>query len=497
MSKRHDNRTLWLASALVFSLALAGAGLLAVPAAADVGSCPMFPSNNIWNTRVDSLPVGSNSAAYINSIGASTGLHPDFGTVWDGAPNGIPFTTVTASQANVTIRYFSPPDGYADESDPGPFPIPTDAPIEGGPGGTGDRHVLVADTGHCMLYELFNSHPNSDGSWTVSSSAKYDLNSNALRPADWTSADAAGLPILPGLVRLEEVQSGQINHALRFSIQHTRNSYIWPARHEASSLSGSQYPQMGQRFRLKASFDISHFSVQNQVILTAMKQYGIIVADNGSNWYISGAPNPNWSDDDLHNLGSVHGSDFEAVDESSLIVNADSGQAGGAPPITNTPTNTATRTATRTSTRTSTPVNTLTRAPTNTATRTPTNTATRTPTKTSTPLLTNALTPTQTATSTATPCSSKPAAPSLVSPGNNTLVSSPVTLDWTNVVCATYYKLMVRKGTTSGSTVVNQTNLPSSIYRGVTLTTGVYYWRARACNTLGCTATGWWGFGVP
>lgn len=492
MSKRHDHRTLWLAGALVFSTVLAGAGLLAAPVVADVGSCPMFPSNNIWNTQVDSLPVDSNSAAYINSIGASTGLHADFGTVWDGAPNGIPFTTVTASQPNVTIRYYPPPDGYADESDPGPFPIPTNAPIEGGPSSTGDRHVLVADTGHCMLYELFNAQPNSDGSWTVSSSAKYDLNSNALRPAGWTSADAAGLPILPGLVRLEEVQSGHINHALRFSIQHTRNSYIWPARHEASSLSGSQYPQMGQRFRLKASFDISHFSAQNQVILTAMKQYGIIVADNGSNWFISGAPNPNWSDDDLHNLGSVHGSDFEAVDESSLMVNADSGQAGGSPPLTNTPTNTATRTATRTSTRTSTPLNTL--------TRTPTNTATRTSTKTPTPLLTNALTPTQTATRTATSsptaCSSKPAAPTLVSPGNNTLVSSPVTLDWSNVVCATYYKLIVRRGTTSGSTAVNQPNLTSSIYRGVVLTTGVYYWRARACNSLGCTATGWWGFGV-
>jgi hypothetical protein len=196
---------------------------------------------------------------------------------------------------------------YADESDPVPYPIPADAPIEGGSQSTGDRHVLVIDTANCILYELYDAFPQSGGSWHAWSGAIFDLNSDNLRPAGWTSADAAGLPIYPGLVRYDEVSSGEINHALRFTVPQTRNTYVWPARHYASSLTGTQYPPMGQRFRLKAGFDISGFSPQTRVILTALKRYGMILADNGSSWYISGAPDPNWDNDILSELHQVAG----------------------------------------------------------------------------------------------------------------------------------------------------------------------------------------------
>jgi hypothetical protein len=274
---------------------------------------------------VDSLPLDANSSVYVNTIGASRGVHPDFGAgLWDDEPIGIAYTTVPGSQPRVPVSF-----DYADESDPGPYPIPTDAPIEGGPNSNGDRHVLVVDRDHCVLYEMWNSWPASDGSWSAGSGAVFNLNSHALRPADWTSADAAGLPILPGLVRYDEVASGYINHALRFTAPQTRRAYIWPARHYASSLTGTQYPPMGQRFRLKASFDISGFSPTNQVILTALKEYGMFLADNGSAWYLSGAPDERWDNDDLHQLQTrVHGSDFEAVDESALMIDPDSGQAG-------------------------------------------------------------------------------------------------------------------------------------------------------------------------
>ncbi len=284
-----------------------------------IGGCPMFPLNNVWNTPVDKLPVDSRSANYISSIGAITGLHPDFGTVYNGAPNGIPYITVPQNQTPVTMSFT-----IADESDAGKYPIPPNAPIEGGPNSTGDRHVLVVQQNTCKLFETWDSHPQADGSWLDGSGAIFDLNSNNLRPDTWTSADAAGLPILPGLARHDEVASGIINHALRFTVVNTRNSYIWPARHKASSKTNPNFPPMGQRFRLKASFDISGFKPDNQVILTALKKYGMIVADNGSNWYISGAPDPNWNDDDLANLNRVKGSDFEAVDESSLQIDPNS-----------------------------------------------------------------------------------------------------------------------------------------------------------------------------
>lgn len=281
------------------------------------GSCPMFPPNNVWNTRVDSLPVDQNSAAYINAIGANTGLHPDFGSaLWEGAPIGIPFNLVPDNQALVPITF-----DYPSESDPGPYPIPPNPLMERG----SDFHVLVVDTGLCVLYETWDTR-NKNG-WTAGSGAKFDLKSNALRPAGWTSADAAGLPILPGLVRYQDVASGEIKHAIRFTVDGTNGKYIWPARHKTSSHVSASKPPMGQRFRLKASFDISSFSHDSQVILTAFKRYGIIVADNGSNWYITGSPDPHWKDETLvTEFRRVHGSDFEAVNESGLMVDPNSGQ---------------------------------------------------------------------------------------------------------------------------------------------------------------------------
>lgn len=288
-----------------------------------IAGCPVLPADNIWNTPIDSLPVAANSAAYIAAIGPNTGLHPDFGSgAWNGGPIGIPYMDVPGTQPGVSITF-----DYADESDPGPYPIPTDVPIEGGPNSDGDRHILVLERDNCILYEVFDATPLNDGSWHGGSGAIFDLNSNALRPAGWTSADAAGLPILPGLVRYDEVASGEIQHALRFTAPQTRREYVWPARHFASSLTGAQYPPMGQRFRLKANFDISGFSPEVQVILQALKKYGLILADNGSAWFISGAPDERWDNDVLRQLRQVHGENFEAVDVSSLMVDPDSGQA--------------------------------------------------------------------------------------------------------------------------------------------------------------------------
>ena len=286
---------------------------------------PMFPGNNVWNVAIDTRPVDVNSAAYITTIGAAKTMHADFGTVYNGAPNGIPFIVVPGSQPRVAVSF-----DYADESDPGPYPVPPDAPIEGGPSSTGDRHVLVVDRDGGKLYELFAAYPNPDGSWHAGSGAIFDLDGNALRPAGWTSADAAGLPILPGLVRYEEVVAGEIPHALRFTAPQTRNAFIWPARHKASSLTGTNYPPMGQRFRLKASVDIASFGPNVQVILRALKKYGMFLADNGSSWFLSGAPDPRWDDDELHQLGRLTGADFEAVDESALMADPDSGRTSTA-----------------------------------------------------------------------------------------------------------------------------------------------------------------------
>lgn len=302
-------------------------GMFAHFCRADIAGCPLLPANNIWNARVDSLPLDANSATYVNTIGASENVHADFGSgTWAGGPIGIPYTVVPGTQAKVAVSFT-----YDDESDPGPYPIPPDAPIEGGPGSDGDRHILIVDQDNCLLYELFYAFPQPNGSWQAGSGAIYDLNSNALRPAGWTSADAAGLPILPGLVRYDEVDAGEITHAIRFTAPQTRNTYVWPARHYASALTGAQYPPMGQRFRLKAGVDISGYSPEIHVILTALKRYGMILADNGSSWFISGAPDERWNNDHLHELHQLRGSDFEAVDVSSLMLNSNSGQVQDPP----------------------------------------------------------------------------------------------------------------------------------------------------------------------
>lgn len=290
--------------------------------------CPLFPADNVWNVRVDTMPRHPNSAAYVNTIGAGAQLHADFGSgVWppgSNSPIGIPYVEVDGSQPEVPIDFS---DGYPDESDPGPYPIPPGAPIEGGPDSDGDRHVLVVDNDNCILYELYRAFPQPGNSWKADSGAVFDLNSHALRPAGWTSADAAGLPILPGLVRYDEVAAGEIRHAIRFTAPQTQRAYVWPARHFASSLTGSQYPPMGQRFRLRGTFDTSGYSHDARVILQALKRYGMILADNGSAWYISGVPDERWDNDVLHELHNVEGSDFEAVDLSILMLNPNSGQA--------------------------------------------------------------------------------------------------------------------------------------------------------------------------
>lgn len=270
----------------------------------------IFPADNPWNQDISAVPVDPNSANLIASLGLETTLHADFGTTWEGAPNGIPYIVVSGTQRRVPITF-----EYGEESDPGPYPIPPDAPIEGGPNGTGDRHVIVIDRDNWKLYELFNASPGNKGaSWRADGGAVFDLSSNALRPAGWTSADAAGLPIFPGLVRYDEVHElKEITHALRFTAQRTRHAYVAPARHFASDDPDPNLPPMGMRVRLKASYDISKFSPAMQVILRAMKKYGMLLADNGSNWYLSGAPDPRWNDDELGTLGSLRGSDFEVV----------------------------------------------------------------------------------------------------------------------------------------------------------------------------------------
>jgi hypothetical protein len=284
-------------------------------AGASLNGKRVFPADNSWNQDISAAPVDPNSANLIASIGLNTAFHPDFGTVLAGAPNGIPYVVVSGSQSRVQITFTD----YGDESDPGPYPVPMDAPVEGGSAGTGDRHVIVVDRDNWILYELYNAFPTGAG-WNASSGAVFDLNSDALRPAGWTSADAAGLPIFPGLVRYDEVfGQREITHALRFTAQHTRRAYVAPARHFASSDTSTNLPPMGMRVRLKASFDISGYSPAMQVILRALKKYGMILADNGSNWYVSGSPDPRWSDDELSTLKALKGSDFEVVQMGTVV----------------------------------------------------------------------------------------------------------------------------------------------------------------------------------
>jgi hypothetical protein len=312
-----------MSSRRIASLGAAAALAAAVLAAGQLASghplasarrCPVFPKSNQWNLPVDKLPLAGNSAALVRSIGIDRPVHADFGSGnYNGGPIGIPYITVSGRAHKTRVSF-----DYSDESDKGPYPIPKNVPIEGGRNASGDRHAIIVDRSRCRLYELYALQPTSGGGWHAGSGAIWNLRSNRLRPRDWTSADAAGLPILPGLARYDEVRRGSIDHALRFTVPDTRKAFVYPARHFASSDTDPNLPAMGQRFRLKASFDTSGFPKQARIVLKALKRYGMIVADNGSSWFISGAPARGWNNDDLHTLGKVTGSDFEAVDTSSL-----------------------------------------------------------------------------------------------------------------------------------------------------------------------------------
>lgn len=284
---------------------------------ADLHGAQVFPPDNPWNTRVDALPVDPNSDTLINSIGRWDHLHPDFGANWNGGPFGIPYILVSGSTPGKDVVF-----DYWDESDPGPYPITENTPIEGGPNSSGDRHMIMIDRDNWFLYELYAVYPPDrlGDPYEAGSGAIWDLTSNDLRPAGWTSADAAGLPIFPGLVRYDEVVGqGEINHAIRFTVSQSRKAYVYPARHYASNNTSASLPPMGMRVRLKADFDISGFSGRNQVILRAMKKYGMIVADNGSDWYFSGAPDARWDDDELSELKSLMGDDFEVVQMGTIV----------------------------------------------------------------------------------------------------------------------------------------------------------------------------------
>lgn len=286
------------------------------------GALP-FPADNAWNADISSRPVDPNSAALIASIGLSRGLHPDFGAgLYEGSPIGIPYVVVSGSQPRVRMDWTA----YGDESDPGPYPVPANAPIEGGAASTGDRHVIVIDRDHNRLYELGEAYRQSDGSWEATVGAVFHLDSNDVRPTaepGWTSADAAGLPIFPGLARYEEAAMGPggIRHALRFTASVTRRAHVPPATHWASSNTSVSVPPMGMRVRLKAGYVIpAGFSVETRALLTAMKQHGMILADNGSNWYVSGTPDDRWNNDALtRELAQVKGSDFEVVRMEGLV----------------------------------------------------------------------------------------------------------------------------------------------------------------------------------
>ena len=307
-------------TSLVGLATIVAAALIAVPALVsahplpNAPNCPIFPADNPWNQRVDRLPIALNSAKLIATIGLNHPVHPDFGSgLYNGEPIGIPYAVVSSSTPKVPVRF-----QYASESDKGPYPLPKGVPIEGGYGSSGDRHVIVVDRATCTDYELFAAYPHGGRYWTAGSGAIFNLRSDHLRPAGWTSADAAGLPILPGLARYADVAAGGIDHALRFTAPCTASRYVYPARHEASTCSGPNLPPMGLRVRLKASVNISGLPYQARVVAEALKRYGMILADNGSPWYISGAPDRRWSNDALHLLDRLTGRDFEVVDTSSL-----------------------------------------------------------------------------------------------------------------------------------------------------------------------------------
>ena len=314
-------------------MAMLSAGSLVLPglrqplavAQADLGGCPLFPVDNVWHATVSGLAVHPRSNAWLAASGATGRVHADFGAgLWQGGPIGIPFVVVPSGQARVPMTF-----QYASDSNPGPYPIPASAPIEGGPNATGDRHVLVVVAGSCELYEVYAAQPQPNGSWRAGSGARFDLRSNVLRTAGWTSADAAGLPILAGLVRYDEVATGRIDHALRITVPRTQTSYIWPARHQAGESADANLPPMGAWMRLRSGVDPNRFTGAARVVVEALRTHGGIVADNGSAWYVSGAPDERWDNDNLHTLDVLRGSDFEFVDAAPLQVVPDSGQRRG------------------------------------------------------------------------------------------------------------------------------------------------------------------------
>jgi hypothetical protein len=289
------------------------------PSGAASQPCNGFPVNNVWRADVSKLPVHKSSGAYVASIGSGSPVHADFGSgIWDGGPIGIPVTTVRPGQPGVKVTF-----SYASESDKVAYPIPANVKIEGGPNATGDRHVILHDPAGCKVYELFAASKSGSG-WKAGSGAVFDLRSNKLRTPGWTSADAAGLSIFAGLVRYDEVAAGHIDHAIRVTVPRSQAKYLWPARHEASDSSSTSLPPMGLRLRLKASVNVSSLPKQARIVALAMQKYGVIVADNGSPWFISGTPDDRWDNDALHALGRLHGSDFEAVDTSGLMADPNS-----------------------------------------------------------------------------------------------------------------------------------------------------------------------------
>ena len=299
-----------------------GCGPVQLGANASLGGARLFPDDNPWNTDVSAEALDPNGAAILSRIGLATTLHPDFGATYNGAPNGIPYVVVGPTQAPVPIAFTA----YGDESDPGPYPVPAGAPIEGGPSANGDRHVLVVQCSSTAashlggLFELFGAYPQAGGSWNAASGAKFDPSSNALRPAGWTSTDAAGLPVFAGLVRYDEViVEREIRHALRFTVSQSRRAYVAPARHFASSLTDANLPPMGMRVRLKKGYDVSTFPPSVQVILVALQRYGMFLADNGSSGYVSGAPDDRWNDTDLRALGRITFADLEVVTMGPLV----------------------------------------------------------------------------------------------------------------------------------------------------------------------------------
>jgi hypothetical protein len=276
----------------------------------------IFPANDLWNTPIDHEEVDTLSTMILRRLGLDKPLHPDFGTVYRGVPNGIPYTVVPGNQPRVPVTF-----RYADESDPGPYPVPPDAPIEGGPNGDGDRHVLIVDPQNNKLYELFSARPEQNGrSWSAGSGAIFDLDKSPARPLGWTSADAAGLPVFPGLVRYDEVVGqGVVNHAFRFTVERSRRAYIPPARHFASPRTDIDFPPMGLRVRLKRAFDIRKFPASARVILQALQTHGMILADNGGDWFLSGAPDPRWDDEELATLKRVKVREFEVVKMGEVV----------------------------------------------------------------------------------------------------------------------------------------------------------------------------------